>query len=388
MLVAHKIALDLNSTQVTYCRKASGTARFAYNYALAEWQRQYKEGLKPSDISIRKQLNAIKREQFPWMYDISKTVVQEAIINLGTAFDRFFKKVGKYPQFKKRGGHDSFCAANYSETIKIDGKRIKLPLIGWLKMWEAVRFSGTAKRATISREADRWFVSLMIEADIKPATGLHGAVGIDLGVKTFATLSTGEAIEGPKSHKNALKRLRKANKTLARRQRGSKRYHKAKQRLARLHARIACVRKDATHKLTSKLAKTYAVIGIEDLNVSGMSKNRKLARSIMDGGFFEFRRQLEYKIKWYGSKLGVVSRWFPSSKTCNYCGVVKSTLELRERTFVCESCGHIEDRDLNAAKNIVRQVLVDLKDRGEISSGLRKILDETVSTKRLEICTN
>lgn len=353
MLLAHKIALDPNLAQRRYFARAAGTARFAFNWALAEWQTQYKAGGKPSEVSLRKQLNAIKRDRFPWMYDVGKTAVQEAIIDLGAAFRGFFEKRGKYPRFKRKTDKPSFCAANEAGTFRADGNRIKLPVIGWVRMREAVRFTGPLKRVTISREADRWFAAILVETP-EPARIEQplAVVGVDLGVKALATLSSGESIAGPKAHKAVLRRLRRLNQAQARKKRGSRNAAKARQRLARLHARIANVRRDASHKLTTLLAKTWRAIGIENLNVRGMSANRCLARSIMDGGFFEIRRQLEYKTRLYGSRLVVVDRWFPSSKTCSCCGVIKETLALAERTFRCTDCDFEADRDLNAALNL------------------------------------
>lgn len=353
MLRAHKIALDPNLAQRRYFARASGVARFAYNWALAEWQAQYRAGGKPSEVSLRRQLNALKREQFPWMFDVTKCAVQEAIIDLGTAFRGFFEKRGKYPRFKKKTDRAAFCAANEAGTFRADGKRIKLPVVGWVRMREAVRFEGSLKRAMVSRDADRWFVSVLVETDAPAEAELPLAeVGVDLGVKTLAVLSTGEPIEGPKAHKTLLARLRRLNKAQARKRRGSRNSAKAKRRLARLHVRIANIRRDASHKLTTRLATTWQAIGIEDLNVRGMASNRHLARSIMDGGFFEIRRQLEYKTRLYGSRLVVASRWFPSSKTCSCCGVIKETLALAERTFRCADCGFEVDRDVNAARNL------------------------------------
>jgi putative transposase len=322
---------------------------------LAEWQRQYKAGGKPSDMSLRRELNAIKREQFPWMYDVAKAAVQEAIIDLGAAFRAFFEKRDKYPRFKSKQDRASFCAANEAGTFRTDDKKIKLPVIGWVRMREAVRFAGPLKRATVSCEAGRWFVSLMIDTDdIKPVVQPLPVVGVDLGVKALAVLSTGEEIVGPKAHKRALKRLRRANKALARKRKGSANFRKAKRRLQKIHSRVANIRRDTTHKLTTRLAKTFKVIGIENLNVKGMAANRSLARSIMDSGFFEFRRQLTYKTNFYGSRLVVANRWEPTSKTCSCCGVVKPTLSLAERIFRCDNCGFEDDRDVNAAKNLAR----------------------------------
>jgi len=302
MLIAHRIALDPTNKQRTYFARASGTARFAWNWALAEWQRQYAARREdqslpaPSDAGLRRQLNGLKREQFPWMFDVTKCAAQETIIDLGGAFRSFFDKRGRYPRFKKKGVRDSFCAANEAGTFRTDGKRIKLPVVGWVRMREELRFSGKPKRVTISREADRWFASIMVETDdIKPTNHPCAAVGIDLGIKTLAVLSDGSEIDGPKAHKALVGRLRRTSRSLSRKRKGSANRRKAKAKLARLHARIVNVRRDATHKATTMLAKTYARIGIEDLNVRGMARNRHLARSIMDGGFFEFRRQLAYK---------------------------------------------------------------------------------------------
>jgi putative transposase len=374
VLLAHKIALDPNAAQRLYFARAAGTARFAYNWALGEWRRQYAAGGKPSDVSLRRDLNAIKREQFPWMYDVTKAAVQEAIIDLGTAFRAFFEKRGRYPQFKRKDDRPSFCAANEAGTFRAEDKRIKLPVIGWVKMREAVRFSGPLKRATVSCEAGRWFVSVMVETDdVKPVAHPEPVVGIDLGVFALAALSTGEAVSGPKAHGAALKRLRRANQALARKRRASANFRKAKRRLAKVHRRIAAIRRDATHKLTTRLAKTYAVIGIEDLNVRGMVRNRHLARAVSDGGFHEFRRQITYKARLYGARLVVADRWYPSSKTCSCCGVVKATLDLAERTFRCDHCGFEAPRDLNAALNLARLAASSAVTAcGEPRSGVRR----------------
>jgi putative transposase len=195
----------------------------------------------------------------------------------------------------------------------------------------------------------------MIETDdVRPVKTLREFIGVDLGVSALVTLSTGEVIEGPKAHGTALKRLRRANKALARKRRGSHNFRKAKARLARVHRRIAAIRRDATHKLTTRLTRAYKVVGIEDLNVRGMASNRRLARSIMDGGFFEFRRQLTYKAALYGAHVVIADRWYPSSKTCSCCGVVKETLALSQREFKCDDCGFEAPRDVNAALNLAR----------------------------------
>jgi putative transposase len=359
-LLAHKIALDPNMAQRPHFARAAGTARFAYNWALREWKRQYKAGGKPSEISLRKQLNAIKREQYPWMFDVSKSVVQEAIIDLGTAFRAFFEKRSDYPRRKRKYGHASFCAANTVGKFRTSGKRIKLPVIGWVRMREAVRFSGPLKRATVSFEGGRWFVSLMVKTnDVRPVVQIEPVIGVDLGMRSLATISSGtvadsEIIKGPKAHKCALKRLRRANKALARKPRGSANFRKQKRRLNVLHARIANVRRDDAIGLGQSGRELVGGIGIEDLNVRGMLKNRRNARGVSDAGFFEFRRQLTYKARLYGSRVIIADRFYPSSKTCSCCGVIKETLALSQRMFACDACGFECDRDINAGINLAR----------------------------------
>jgi putative transposase len=359
MLIAHRIALDPTNKQRTYFAKGAGTARFAYNWALGEWRRMYAARKaapflpQPTDAMLRRRLNEIKRATFPWMFDVTKCAAQEAIIDLGSAFRSFFEKRGRYPRFKKKGVEDSFCAANEVGTFRIDSARIKLPVVGWVRLRESPRFEGVAKRVTVSRTADRWFVSILFETPDAPAIVQPiAAIGVDLGVTDLAVLSDGTKIAGPKSHKKLLGRLRRANKALSRKKRGSRNALKAKHRLAHIHARIGNIRKDNLHKLTTRLVATYRRIGIENLNVRGMVRNRHLARSIMDASFFEFRRQLVYKARMRGATIVAADRFYPSSKTCSCCGSVKTELDLSQRVYSCESCEYEADRDVNAARNL------------------------------------
>ncbi|MFM8799845.1 MAG: RNA-guided endonuclease InsQ/TnpB family protein [Tagaea sp.] len=359
MLIAHRIALDPTNKQRSYFAKGAGTARFAYNWALGEWRRLYEARKtdpalpQPTDAVLRRRLNEIKRATFPWMFGVTKCAAQEAIIDLGSAFRSFFEKRGRYPRFKKKGASDSFCAANEVGTFRIEDRRIKLPVIGWVRLRESPRFDGVAKRVTVSRTADRWFASILFEvADTVAAMPPISAVGVDLGVTDLAVLSDGTKIAGSKPHKKLLGRLRRANKALSRKKRGSRNALKAKRRLARIHARIGSIRKDALNKLTTRLVGRYRRIGIEDLNVRGMVKNRRLARSIMDASFFELRRQLEYKARMRGATIVVADRFFASSKTCSCCGSVKAELDLSQRVYSCENCGYEADRDVNAARNL------------------------------------
>ena len=367
MLRAHKIALDPNNAQATHLARACGVARFAYNWALAEWTRQYEAWKadnslpKPNQMALRRQLNAIKRSEFPWMLEVTKCAPQLAIMQLGEAFRNFFAKRAKYPRFRRKGIHDRFSVSN--DQFQIEGRRIRIPNLGWVRMREALRFRGKIVSATISRVADRWFASICVSvSDTDHAASLNlrsipqaesqGAVGVDLGVSALATLSTGEVISGPKALACLLPRLRRLSRSVARKQKGSANRRKARLKLARYYARIANIRTDALHKLTTDLTRRFELIGIEDLNVKGMLSNRHLSRSVSDMGFFEFRRQLDYKARDTGSLVVMADRWFASSKTCSDCGWKLEELPLFVRSWTCPNCGVEHERDVNAAKNL------------------------------------
>jgi putative transposase len=363
MHITHRIALDPNKEQEAYFRKACGVARFAYNWGLDRWNAQYQawvdngkpKGGYPSYYTLNKELNAIKREEFPWMLEVTKWAPSCALQHLEDAFNRYIKGLNGKPKFKKKGLHDSFVAeANTgNQLVQIDGKRIKLPKIGWVKMHEEFRLEGEIRpTVTISRTANRWYVSILCDVEEKIEKKVYKTIGIDLGVKSLLALSNGDTYKGPKALKKALRKLRKLNKSLSRKEKFSANWYKVKNQLAKLHAEVSNIRKDYLHKITTYIVHTYRNVVIEDLHVKGLVKNRKLARSLMDGAFGLFRSMLEYKCKLYGSNLIVADRFYPSSKTCSQCGVVKTKLSLSEREFICDECGYIQDRDVNAALNL------------------------------------
>jgi putative transposase len=365
VILAHKIALDPTQAQAEHFARACGVARFAWNWGLARWGqeyalwREYRCGPKPSEAALRRELNALKADAFPWMREVTKNAPQQATKNLGTAFKNFFEGRARYPTFKKKGrANDSFRADNgtdkdHPNAVEVDGRRVKLPVIGWVRMREAPRFQGPIKSATVSRVADRWFVSLSVEVDHAPPARENQAVGgVDLGVKAMATLSDGGVIAGPKALRRNLKKLRRLGRALSRKAKGSANRGKAAARLARLHARIADVRRDALHKATTEIVRRFGVVGIEDLNVRGMMANGRLARAIADVGVFEFRRRLDYKAPMHGSRVVVAGRWFPSSRLCSDCGHIHGGLTLADREWACDGCGVVHDRDLNAAINL------------------------------------
>ena len=358
MILAHKIQLNPNNVQRTYFTKACGVARFAYNWALAQWNERYKAGEAVSESGLRKQLNAIKRETFPWMLEVTKCAPQLAIMDLGEAFKNFFAKRAGFPKFKKKGKSDRFSLSN--DQFVVQNKTIRIPNLGYVRMTEGLRFAGKIMGATISRKADRWYVSIQVE--MPDPEHIHDsesqAVGVDLGVTDLAAFPDGTKLTGAKPHKALLSRLSRLNKSLSRKQ-GSKKgekksenFKKAQKQLSRLHARIANIRSDETHKLTTMLTQNYGTIGIENLNVSGMVKNHKLSRAILDMNFFEFRRQLEYKANMTGSIVVVAGRFFPSSKLCSACGEKIESLKLSDREWTCPVCNSHHDRDTNAAINL------------------------------------
>jgi putative transposase len=317
-------------------------------------------------------LNARKNTDFPWMRETTKNAPQQAIKNLGKAYTNFFEDLAKYrrgeivwkrvraPTFKIKGKNDRFRADNgpdstHPDAVQILGKRVKLPLIGWVKMREEVRFAGRILSVTISRQADAWYASFSIDVAYEPDIRSDATIaGVDLGITALATLSDETPkVPAPKPLRRYLKKLKRLSRALTRKQRGSRNRAKAKTKLARLHRRIAGIRSDVLHKLTTYLTR-YRTIVIEDLNVSGMLANRHLSRAIADVGFFEFRRQLEYKAEMAGSTVIVADRWFPSSKLCSSCSRKNDALTLDQRTWTCASCGTSLDRDLNAARNLAR----------------------------------
>ena len=351
MMLAHKIALDPTIKQKHYFQRAVGTARFVWNWALGTWKALYEKGEKPNALNLKKLWNTCKREEFPWVYEVAKDVNQHPFANLQNAFSRFFKGEAAYPQFKKKGRHDSFYVSN--DKLKLAGMRVYLPRLGWVKMREELRFVGKIKGATVSREADRWFIAFQVDiGDSHRERSGKGIIGVDLGIKSLATLSTGEQIPGPKPLAQAQKQLRRANRTLHRRQKGSANRKKAGRQVARRHCRVKNIRQDALHKVSHRLIRENQAVSIEDLHVKGMVKNRHLSRAISDMGWGELRRQLTYKAVLFGTVLTVIGRWEPTSKTCSQCGVMKQALTLSERVFRCLACGFREDRDVNAAVNI------------------------------------
>ena len=361
MILGFKTELKLNNVQRTQLSKHAGAARHAFNWGLAlsksildHNKANPTEKIKfPTAIDLHKWLVALVKPENPWYMQVSKCAPQYALRDLRIAWDRFFKKISGVPRFKKKGRSDSF---ELDGTIKMRGTRkIQVPRIGILKTYEDLP-QVPIKSVTISRTADSWFISFKIEGSASITPKAVDIVGVDLGVKTLATLSTSVVFEGAKSYRKYEAKLSRLQWLNRRKEIGSANWRKAQIKISRLHKRVANIRNDTLHKLTTYLVKNHGTIVIEDLCVSGMMKNPKLAKAILDMGFYEMRRQLEYKCKLYGSSLVIADRWFPSSKICSNCGIKKETLLLSERVFQCEHCVFQLDRDLNAAINLSKVV--------------------------------
>jgi putative transposase len=380
---AYRFALAPNTVQAAALSRHAGAARFAFNWGLARVkaalaQREVEKtyGIPDSELtevpwtlySLRREWNRAKGEAAPWWAECSKEAFNAGLDRLARGLKNWADSRGGrrrghlvgFPRFKKRGrARDSFRYTTGSFGPGGD-RHVKLPRVGRVKTCEGMGKltsrveAGTAKLmgATVSRTAGRWFVSFTVEVEREVPDPAGGVVGVDLGVSNLAVLSTGEKIPNPRHYRQSLRRLRRASRAYSRTRPGSGRRTRRAARLARIHARVADQRRDGLHKLTTRLAGEFGTVVVEDLNVAGMVKNRRLARSISDAGFGEVRRQLDYKTIWCGGRLEVADRWYPSSKTCSACGWRNPNLPLRKRTFVCKQCGLVIDRDENAAVNL------------------------------------
>ena len=365
-MYALKLELKLNNSERTRMARHAGYARFCYNLARTLY-------LGVMDIKVSRTLkmalikktftNFIKKQpEYQWTKTLSSRVYQNAFIAFNSALERFFKGLSGFPNFKRKKSGDSFTVDSSNGSVFLRaGNRIKIPTLGTFRLKEAIRYNCCSQTFTISRTADKWYVSFTIKADKIPPLyhSVSETIGIDLGVSTFATLSDGTVYQLPDSLKKAKIKLgklqyRNRNKQLGKRKLGitaSTNAQKFYRKLAKQHADIAQGRRDFLQKTTTEISQKYAHIRIEDLNICGMVANHKLASSVVDSGFYEFRREITYKSPIYGTVVELVDRWYPSSKTCSRCGHVQP-MPLQARVFVCEACGNNCNRDLNAAINL------------------------------------
>ncbi len=386
---SHVIRLNTTPEQEMYFRKACGVARHAYNWALARWKEARAEGKRVKMKDLKAEYNKIKGEQFPWCYEVTKCAPEQAFADLGQAFANYWrmKEEGTLPKLKhpRKDGEEagfphfkskkrdrlSFYLAN--DKFSVNGHTLRVPKLGDVNMAEELRFHGKIMSATIFYQASWWFVSIAVEVEHETPTHSGGAVGLDLGIKTLATCSDGMVVENQKHYRQNLGRIKGLSKGLSRKVEGSQNWWKNAKKLARAHYRVACQRQDTLHKMTTHVAQTHALIGLEDLNTKGMLANHKLAQAVSDASFFEVKRQLLYKAEQYGGYVQLVDRWYASSKTCSGCGWVNEDLTLADRVFICHDCGLVIDRDLGAAINIRNEALRMISDVPVVASSERKI---------------
>ena len=356
MLKTHKIALDPNNVQSTQMAQHSGYARVAYNHALAD----FKDGLDNNEwrsiSALNKRFNTIKYDTFEWCKDLSQTPANKVIWdNLSNAITRWRSGLSRFPRFKKRSHGQSYQADSGRGTIAVEDKRIKLPKIGWVRMFQSLRYLGAICNVVISKKGHRWLASILVDTfvdDAIPDNRDKPIVGVDVGIKHLAVTSERQYFENPKALARYERKLKRLQRRFSRKVKGSRNWYKLKAKIAKLHYRITSIRDDAHHKATTVIVNNASRIGIESLNVTGMLKNHRLAKALSDASISNFLTLLKYKAGSAGVKIVEADTFYPSSKTCSNCGGVDSDLSLSDRTYHCSDCQHTQDRDLNAAMNL------------------------------------
>ena len=354
---AYKYRFYPSDEQKQQLARTFGCVRFVYNWALRlKTDAYYDKGERLSYAALSSALTALKkREEFIWLNEVSSVPTQQCLRHLERAFLNFFEGRTEYPAFKKKRHAQS---AEYTiSAFKWDG--IHLTIARQSKpldiVWSRPLPDGCKPSSiTISKdEADRYFVSILVEEDITPLPVLNKMIGLDLGLKSMVITSDGHTYGNPRFFAQDEKKLAKVQRRHAKKQKGSKNRDKARKQVARVHKKIADRRRDYQHKLSTTIIRENQIVCVESLQVKNMVKNHCLAKAISDVGWSEFIRQLEYKATWYGRTLVKIDKWYPSSKRCNDCGHILDSLPLDVRSWTCPECGVFHDRDMNAAKNIL-----------------------------------
>lgn len=407
---SYRLELKLNQGQKILCAKSAGTSRFAYNWKLRNLIEQYEISKKEAEAQGLKKVkcnfgNAIAwhkdwvniKNELTWIRETSKCCGQESLRDLQTAFQRFFAKKSGYPKFKKRGQRDSF---RLTGSVYIGPDFAQLPGIGKVKLKEKnypiLEGKCLLSQATVSRQCDRWFVSFLLAETVDApelasmdSIEAFDILGVDLGIKELAITSEGETFENPKAYKSHLKKLQRYQRMISRRVKGSKNKQKSITKLSRVHKRVADIRNDTVHKLTTSLVKAKPkVIVIETLKPKNMSKNHKLAQSVLDSSFGKIKDALKYKCAWNGIHLIMAPTFYASSKYCSVCGHKHNELKLSDREWTCGNCGTHLDRDVNAAKNLQYYALWLMdKHIGESQSTVSSTESYACGDERLQFLT-
>ncbi|CAH9014909.1 RNA-guided endonuclease TnpB family protein [Vibrio phage 501E54-1] len=361
MLLAHKVELRPTKLQAKYIDVCFGHSRHLFNQLLNHFSQ---DGVKWSKKEARQVFYSLKKNKFTWYADISQAFLQETINNLDDAFKNFFRRVKNgekagFPRFKKRGLKDT-AAIRESKKFLLSSDGLRFEKFNKklkdkpIKLREKLRFTGTVKQMNISKRAGKYFCSFLVDTeDYNPKDyDRQSSVGVDFGIKDLAICSNGKKFGANQKLKASLKRLARKQRRLAKQVKGSNRRAKTKQAIQKLHKRIADQRAATLHEVSDYLTSSFDRIVIEDLNVSGMMKNGKLSRAVADCGFYELRRQIEYKSQWRNCEVVIADRWFASTKICSHCGNKNNDVVLGVESWTCPSCQTWHDRDLNAAINL------------------------------------